>query len=528
MMTSPWSWHRLYSALAALIALMIILGAFSAAAAVRQQAGASDEALTAAYFESIRDNPNLLRAFFHEMPKGADIHNHLTGAVYAETVIDISAAHGLKADPVTGRIPSDQSTPGLVSVATAYDNQTFYDLMVDDWSMRDYPYRLYSGHDAFFATFSQFTPEKVWAGAMIQSLRSRAQAEHVSYIETMLSVHNNSQLAAAIVGSVDWNDDLAVLRRSLLDAGLDAVAERHAAAIAGFHEESLKPWGGDESKTTTVRYLYEAGRTAPKEEVFANMVLAFEVANRSPLVVGVNLVGPEDSYHARADYDLHMQMLAFLHKAYPDVRVALHAGELTLGLVPPEDLLFHVHDALYTAKARRIGHGVDIMYEEDATGTLAYMSEQQIPVEILLTSNAEVLGIEGEEHPIMIYKEAGVPIVLASDDPGVERTDLTAQYMTAAATYPGLTYQDFREFAWNSMQYSFLPGKDLRAAPDSCTAGIGTGHGLSPECESFLARNQKAAQQRELEEDLAAFEKKMALLAPVAAVPTPVRTTFVE
>src|SRR5438034_7427845 len=104
------------------------------------------------------------------------------------------------------------------------------------------------------------------------------------------------------------------------------------------------------------------------------------------------------------------------------VQLSLHAGELTLGLVPPRDLAFHIHDAVVVAGARRIGHGVDISYEADATALLARMAHDRIAVEINLTSNAVILGVKGHDHPLSLYREAGVPVVLSTDDEGVSRS----------------------------------------------------------------------------------------------------------
>ena len=56
---------------------------------------APDEAATAAYFASIRHQPSLLLAFLGEMPKGGDLHNHLSGAIYAESYLRWAADDGL-------------------------------------------------------------------------------------------------------------------------------------------------------------------------------------------------------------------------------------------------------------------------------------------------------------------------------------------------------------------------------------------------------------------------------------------------
>src|SRR5688572_29459121 len=76
---------------AVLVALLppVAPGARAAQAPVASAAPA--EAGAAAYLESIRDEPLLLRAFLQAMPKGGDLHNHPSGAVYAESLIAYAA-----------------------------------------------------------------------------------------------------------------------------------------------------------------------------------------------------------------------------------------------------------------------------------------------------------------------------------------------------------------------------------------------------------------------------------------------------
>ena len=63
-------------------AASLVLAASAMAAA---PVAAPREAATARYFASIRNNPSLLLAFLADMPKGGDLHNHLSGAIYAES-----------------------------------------------------------------------------------------------------------------------------------------------------------------------------------------------------------------------------------------------------------------------------------------------------------------------------------------------------------------------------------------------------------------------------------------------------------
>lgn len=50
---------------------------------------------TARYFESIRTSPPRQLAFLLTMPKGGDLHNHLSGSIYAESYIQWAADNAL-------------------------------------------------------------------------------------------------------------------------------------------------------------------------------------------------------------------------------------------------------------------------------------------------------------------------------------------------------------------------------------------------------------------------------------------------
>ena len=145
----------------------------------------------------------------------------------------------------------------------------------------------------------------------------------------------------------------------------------------------------------TVRWLGQVTRTNPPGAVFAQMLFTAMLSEADPRVVGLNFVSPEDDPTALADYTLQMRMLDYLHGAMPRTNVSLHAGELTLGLVPPDALRFHVRQAVELGHARRIGHGVDVMYEAMPPALLREMAERRVAVEINLTSNDQILGVHG-------------------------------------------------------------------------------------------------------------------------------------
>ena len=244
-------------------------------------------------------------------------------------------------------------------------------------------------------------------------------------------------------------------------------------------------------------------------------LLCFETASADPRFVGVNLVMPEDGYTAMNDYALHMRMVGFLRGLYPKIHVSLHAGEIAPGLVPYEGLCCHVRLAVEEGHAERIGHGVDVMYENHPHALLKEMAAKHVMVEISLTSNDLILGVSGKEHPFLMYKMFGVPMALATDDEGVSRIDLTHEYVRAVESYD-LHYADLKRMARTSVEHSFLPGESLWSAPDAltravapCSRDILGAEKPSSGCAAFLKGSERAQQQWELERRLHAFEAQL-------------------
>jgi adenosine deaminase len=256
---------------------------------------------------------------------------------------------------------------------------------------------------------------------------------------------------------------------------------------------------------STVRYLYELHRGVPLQQLFAEMLVGYELASADLRVVGLNPVMPEDSYVSMHDFDAQMKMFAFFHQAYPKIHLTTHAGELVLGIVEPEGLRHHIRDSVMIASADRIGHGVDLTYEDDAAGLLKTMAGRSVAVEICLTSNDVILGVSGKAHPLRYYLAAGVPVALATDDPGVSRDDMTNQYMQAVQDH-GLDYATLKRLARNSLEYSFAEGESLWSNHDYSKMVSTCGDVSSSGCKTFLAANTKARIEWRLEQRLRDFD----------------------
>jgi adenosine deaminase len=238
------------------------------------------------------------------------------------------------------------------------------------------------------------------------------------------------------------------------------------------------------------------------------MVTGLALANNpQSKVVATNLVQGEDGLNSMQSFSLHMQMLKFLRPLYPRARVTLHAGELAPGLVPPDGLTFHIRESVMVARAERIGHGVDIMHETDAFELLKEMARRNVMVEICLSSNDLILGITGARHPLATYLEYGVPVALATDDEGVGRSEISVEFLKAAEEQ-GLGYIQLKSMARNSLQYAFIAGESLWSDGRKFVP-VGQCMNLtSNTCRQFLAANEKARLQWQLEQDLNAFERE--------------------
>lgn len=431
-----------------------------------------------AYLDKIRNDAAALTAFFAQMPKGGDLHHHYSGSVYTETFINAVVAQDYFINKATLEVEANMPPGGegqwqrfstLAKEGTLYN---YKELLAQKWSAKDYVEMGYPPHRQFFESFGHFfIGARATLAEGLLELKDRAIKEGVSYIETSVNLipceaqisdlHFLDESLRQFAQLRDTLNLYALLNRiyeAVTANGAGQCAENYNRQVIHKMHDSLRI---DDDKFT-MRYQSFVVRNMPPVELFKNIIVAFESANRSPLVVGVNIVAPEHYDIAMNDYWLHMQFFKYCHQKYPAVQYAMHAGELTLGLVKPEELTWHINSAVYDAKAGRIGHGVDIAYEKDSYKLLAHMAKNKIPVEINLGSNEFILRLKGNRHPIMLYKNAGVPIVISTDDAGILRTNLIEQFVLLAMRYPQIKYADIKQFVYNSITYSFIEESTLK------------------------------------------------------------------
>ena len=495
--------------------------------AATRSAQDSPEEKTARNFEAIRKSPGPLWKFLLKMPKGADLHNHLSGAIYAESYIQWAAEKGLCVNnKLALTVPPTKSACDPNSqrpASAALTNSVFYQQLIDAWSMRNWQLSGDSGHDHFFNAFIKFGPATYdQMGRMMAEAASRAAHGNVLYLELMLTPDGvpDGVVSSKIGNSVVWNDDdpestLAKLKTNgIAKAAETAINNLQTAEAEKKQLLKCDTPQADPGCKVEIRYIAQVARTNSLGAVFAQMVTGFALASdpRSN-VVGLNLVQGEDALASMKNFGTHMQMLKFLRPLYPNAHLTLHAGELAPGLVPPSGLTSHIRESVLTARAERIGHGVDIMHEDGATELLKEMAKRNVLVEICLSSNDTILGISGPQHPLAIYLKYGVPVALATDDEGLSRSEISREFLRAVQDQ-GLGYLQLKMMARNSLQYSFIDGGSLwsdirKLSPvPQCAQDIAVMKRNSSACSQYVDGSRKAKLQWQLEEAFRAFESQ--------------------
>jgi adenosine deaminase/adenosine deaminase CECR1 len=456
----------------------ILVAALAAAFAFGAQAKDGNEAIVKRHFATLVASPAKtaeLTMFMTMMPKGGDLHHHYSGAIYAEQYLEWVDRQGYCVNKANFRITSDKaaieaerakpnSLRTCVSGADLVADNDTYRKLLQKWSTLDF-----HNHGAeqappdqtFFDTFGYFGPvASTNTNEGLRTLKNRAIAENLSYIETIFELAPMTPDAAF---------DKLVSAPGFDPAQVDAALAKFTAqlegdpafgrGIADYVANVEKSAAGIDDERFTMRYQPYVLRFLSPSAVFSQMLASFKLAQANPLIVGVNIVGQESLHVSMRDYSLHMHMFRFLKAKYPDVKTALHAGELRLGIVPPEGLSFHIAEAVNVAGANRIGHGLDIAHERNALAVMKTMRERRIPVEVNLTSNEFILGVKHGEHPVELYRRYGVPFVLSTDDAGVTRHSLSNEYVLFATRYK-TDYAEVKKLSYDSIRYAFLADAD--------------------------------------------------------------------
>jgi adenosine deaminase len=466
-----------------------------------------------------RTEPELI-AFLRRMPKGADLHNHVSGAAYAEYNLQSAAEKKMHYNLRRNEFTHEALLANeIITVEELISNFDYLSGYLDSVSMRGWYPNTNSGHDHFFQAFVHFGDERSREDMLVEILR-RNHYQQVQYLELMIrSVPKaiNKRLVAELA---DFDIDDLEAAYDLLSPLADT--PETAAAIKAFIDEreqyvqaqleadsGIRITGDDPD--ITVRYVSQLKRYVSLPNFFVDALMAMTAMQHDERVVALNMVAAEDHPDARQNFDAQMKILDFLWQKMGHPNITLHAGELVLRESPVEPMWNRISQSIEKGHALRVGHGIAVAWEENVVALLEHMRDNHVVVEICLSSNESILGVAGKAHPFTLYRRAGVPVTISTDDEGISRSNLTMEYVKAVQRYD-LDYGDMIELARNSLEYSFLPGESLfvennynRFRPEF--AGLNKADWQPDETATRLMRaNPKLERQVKLERARSAFE----------------------
>jgi aminodeoxyfutalosine deaminase len=192
-----------------------------------------------------------------------------------------------------------------------------------------------------------------------------------------------------------------------------------------------------------VRWILDAVRQFGPAHVMRVAEIAAEFAPLGVIAFGIG--GSEE----RGPAGQFKDAFAFAREA--GLHLTAHAGES----VGPESIW-----AALELGAERIGHGIAAVRDE---ALMRHLRERDIPLEVCPTSNL-VTGVVTrlEDHPLRRLFDAGVPIVLNSDDPAMFRCSLVGEYRLAQRAF-GFSESELRGLAENGFRYAFKPPSRIHA-----------------------------------------------------------------
>lgn len=179
------------------------------------------------------------------------------------------------------------------------------------------------------------------------------------------------------------------------------------------------------------------------------------VAMKGEGVVGFDLAGGEQGHPASR------HAAAFEFARNHDMACTCHAGE---GYGPAS-----IREAVHTCAVHRIGHGTRL--NEDPS-LMDYINDRRIPVEICITSNVQTRVAESyEAHPVRQFFDAGLNVVLNTDNRLMSGTTLTDEYALAHSRL-GFTFHELGRMALNGFESAFLPWPEREKLVERARARI--------------------------------------------------------
>ena len=397
------------------------------------------------WFEKFKSEatPEQLYRFLYAMPKGGDLHNHLSGGVRSEWMWDAAIAqteHGYT-----------YYTKVRINNCAGYGTDEYgldpYLLLFVNLQASNYA-KLDDCQKSEYKRLQDLSPKEktAWLDSIRLDQSHEGRNEFFGHWARLRDLYRNPYATAHI------------LYRNMQAFGKEGVTYLELQDLAiGYIKPDGSPFETDETvelfrkrlaaadaKATgvTVRFQSTVLRFAPDAEEQLRTLYAFSDRYRD-LYVGINMVGREDNDKG---YPLRfLPTLRELRKKYPDINLAIHAGEV-------DEPNFHVRDTLLLG-AKRIGHGVNLITDPE---TMVLMQNGRVMVEINLISNLFLEYVKDySQHPFPEYLRTGIPVALSTDDRGMWDSNMTDEFFVAVKEF-NLSWEEMVQMGRNSLKFAFV------------------------------------------------------------------------
>ena len=402
--------------------------------------------VSADWFEEIKKTATdeQLHQLLYEMPKGGDLHHHLTGSIFSEWWYELALASKNKGYRYYTKVKIDNCrkhgdaffdqylihyqnvVEGKWKKLPACERAEYLPLdALDDSQLRAWHDALrldkpHEGRNEFFDRHWQRLGDlardpNILVGILLKNFESFSE-EGLIYAEPQVNV------------------------AGLMQADTTPIHPSEAAAIV---RESLK---GKKFVETGMTWRFQMAilRFVPQAE--EHLRWAYQFVSENEPWVAVNMVGREDNdkgYPAR-----FLPTIRSLRHRYNDVRLSIHAGEV-------DEPNSHIRDTLLLG-ADRIGHGVNLITDPDM---MRLMRHGPYMVEINLISNLLLEYVDDySQHPFPEYLRTGIPVALSTDDRGMWDSTLTDEFFVAVREF-NLSWAEIKQLSENSLKYAFVPAE---------------------------------------------------------------------